>query len=189
MKKQTYQELERRNYLLIIFIIGIIITFYFYNDISLRNDELKSQLNSTEGKNYSCDFVGAIKPEDNRVCEDETICSDTYLGFCFNKSSAFYKSDLINEECNEENFEIVSTIKFMEENNIKMYVSSTCPACKQQLQQFRDYQFALATKKLVIFCDMVKDIGCKDVVFVPTWKQNGKIINMGVMEIGGLKNL
>lgn len=125
--------------------------------------------------------------EPYKLLEEKTGCNNIYLGFCFDTLSEFYKKDLIKEECNEENFEIVSTIKFMEENNIKMYVSSTCPVCKQQLQQFGDYQFALATKELVIFCDKVKDIGCSDVIYVPSWKQDNKIIKVGVIKLFGNK--
>jgi hypothetical protein len=84
-KKPTYQELEEsRNYwrafvilfICLFLIAGIIAGSIFetkYYNLQSKNQQLKSQLNNTEGKNYSCDFVGAIKPEDNRICEDEVV--------------------------------------------------------------------------------------------------------------------
>jgi hypothetical protein len=82
--KPTYQELESKIdfyegelliskiLLAVIIILGICFSLYYLFSVDY-NQQLKSQLNITEGKNYSCDFVGAIKPEDTRVCEDEII--------------------------------------------------------------------------------------------------------------------
>lgn len=74
MKRLTYKELEqeRNDY-----IIGIIILFAFFSVcftficIIFNNsiEMYKLQLNKTEGKNYSCDFVGPIKSQDTRTCE------------------------------------------------------------------------------------------------------------------------
>jgi len=169
-KKPTYQELEEeieglksgkvfyRTFLITSIIISTFL-FIWTTMVDLDNQQLKSQLSNTEGKNYSCNFVGAIKLEDNRICEDEnkTICSNKYLGFCFDNSSEDYKYDLINKEYNSTNFNIVSKIKYMEENDIKIYGLSTCPACKKQLSEFGKYSSILFLEKLFINCDKVND--------------------------------
>jgi hypothetical protein len=73
-RKSTYQELKQKEINWKSFAISLaIVSFLVISFVELENQQLKSQLNNTEGKNYSCDFVGAIKPEDNRVCEDENV--------------------------------------------------------------------------------------------------------------------
>lgn len=82
-KKPTYKELElnlvgmeydNRELLIwvTVFLILLILSVIAIVYLSRENYKMRLQLNQTEGKNYSCDFVGAIKPEDNRNCEDES---------------------------------------------------------------------------------------------------------------------
>lgn len=103
-KKPTYKELREENYELrdtgmfwrvfaIIFIICFLTSYSFAIHFFIEKEELKLQLNQTEGKNYSCDFVGAIKPEDTRNCEDEKIEVDYHFSgdlFCKHYNMEFY---------------------------------------------------------------------------------------------------
>lgn len=102
-KKPTYKELEQDKIfwkvLAVVFICLSIYLFVYlevtyrkaYN-LEIENNELKLQLNQTEGKNYSCNFVGAIKPEDTRNCGDEfeyPCWMYSYDEFSMNKTNVY----------------------------------------------------------------------------------------------------
>jgi hypothetical protein len=121
-KKLTYKELEKKNRKLkykelrqsILFVIVSIfcltVLILYLDNKENDNQQLKYQLNNTEGKNYSFDFVGAIKPEDTRNCEDkkiekpkeeevdyhssEELFCEHYNGTYFNEGLSFGKNTL-----------------------------------------------------------------------------------------------
>jgi hypothetical protein len=140
--------------------------------------------NLFDKKEYKIEINNSIKDYSMEVCNKD--CNDVYLGICFDNSSKYYMCNLIDEQCNVNDFELVNKIKYFENNNIKIYGLSTCPHCQNQLSDFGKYSSVVLEKGLFVFCDKVNDSACNDITSVPAWKQNGEIVNVGYINLSSL---
>ncbi len=114
----------------------------------------------------------------------DAVCNDIYLGFCYNQSSPAFSCNMETKTCNDYEFKLATLIGLMEQENIKIYGTTTCPVCKKQLKDFSPHEDYLIQRGIFIYCDVEPmDPGCSDVVSVPTWKQNNEIGNIGYIEI------
>jgi len=119
----------------------------------------------------------AIESEKN--CEEiETVdCSNVFLGVCFDSESLYYKCDIIKQECNVITWERVSVIKYLQENDIKIYGTKRCIWCERQIEEFGQFK-EYVSENLFIDCD-ITPTRCKNVESTPTWKQGDKVIHVG----------
>jgi hypothetical protein len=143
-KKPTYQELEEERDA---YVISLIILFAFFSICfifvcMIFNNSVeyyKSQLNLTEGKNCSCDFVGAIKPEDNRICEEENVKEpkeeevDYHSSgklFCEHYNGTYYAGTWEGEICEFIELDNHYICKLDRMNNRFIVFEGTCEAIK-----------------------------------------------------------
>jgi len=92
----------------------------------------------------------------------------------------------LKQETFKEDIIIKETIIFMEENNLTIYGLTTCPWCKKQFEEFRNYSDELLNKELFIYCD-VKPEKCSDIVSVPAWKKNDEIVHVGYLQLNQIE--
>jgi hypothetical protein len=103
----------------------------------------------------------------------ESNCGESYLGVCLDE-----------DMCRINDYEIVTTIKWLEENNIKIYGKTGCGWCTKQLNEFGDFQDSIKELGLYIDCaDSNNKAICSDIKATPTWKMNNKIINTGYLQL------
>ncbi len=115
---------------------------------------------------------------------EEKSCNDIYLGVCLDDNSPFYLCNVDVDMCRQDDYAIVTTIKYMEENNVVIYGSSRCGYCQKQLEEFNDFVDFLYEKELYVDCaNSLNKEKCADVQYTPTWKKNGKIIDSGYRPI------
>lgn len=117
----------------------------------------------------------------------DAVCDLTYLDFCYNKSSPAYGCNMETQSCDSDEFELATIIGVMAKNNIKIYGTTWCPHCKDQLNYFKEYKDYMIESGLFVYCDVEPiDPECNDIESVPTWKQKGEIVQIGVIDIDQL---
>ena len=124
-------------------------------------------------------FVNNDDQNDFTMC-----CREKYLGICFEEESPFYKCNVETKECDLYIYDIVSTIKYMKENNIIIYGTMSCGWCKLQLELFEDYQ----EKVNFIECDKTPFL-CEGVESTPTFKKDNEIVALGYRSLEDIKKL
>ena len=93
-----------------------------------------------------------------------------------------------NSNSSEEISKVEDIMNYMKESNITIYGSSTCPACKKQLNEFEPYQEEAINEGVFVLCDITQDIGCIGVTSVPAWKINNEIVHVGYLPLEDIKN-
>ncbi len=113
-----------------------------------------------------------------------TACVQTYLELCSNQSDPAFGCNMETKTCNKEELILVTFISRLEEQNIKIYGATWCPACKKQLEDFGIYKDYLIERGIFVYCD-VEPINpeCNNIQSIPAWKQNGEIFQVGYLDI------
>lgn len=133
-------------------------------------------------------FVIFADDKENICMRDK--CNNLYLGVCFDENSSFYMCNTEKEQCSLIDWDIVNTIKFMEDNNLVIYGVSGCGWCKKQLEEFNEFSEYLKSSGLYIDCGLSKNSNvCSDVRGTPTWKKDDAIITSGYRPLSDIKNI
>lgn len=172
-KKDVSKNKEKRNDILFWVITGlvvasIIITLLVFNsNPSPTLPENNVDYNQVVVKNYGCE--------------------NNYLGICYDEDSSYYGCNLIDEVCDQSDFELVSKIKILEDNNITIYGATSCSWCQKEYSEFGKYGQSVLDRGIFTFCDTNWTEGCEGVESIPAWKKNGIIVDIGYMSLEDLR--
>jgi len=177
------------------FILGIVVLIFIIGEIIQTNSSgyviseknLDSITKLANEKGWDIISIVNIETGENKIMDMFTKnekCNKIYAGVCFDKESPFYKCNIKEESCDSDDWVSALTMKFMEENNIVIYGSSSCGWCKKQKEEFGNLIDYLDLNSLYVDCanPSNKNI-CADVKGTPSWKQNEKIVHAGYMPL------
>ncbi|MFA5395270.1 MAG: hypothetical protein WC346_04550 [Methanogenium sp.] len=168
-EKNTSKDKEKRNDTLFWIITGLLITIVIITLFVLNSKP--SKVLSEESIDY------------NQVIVNNQGCEDNYLGICYDEDSLFYKCNLIDGFCNKDDADLVDIIKYLEENNIRIYGLTTCPHCKDEFSEFGKYGQSVLDRGIFTFCDINWTDGCNNLEAVPSWRKNGIVVDIGYMKL------
>lgn len=133
-------------------------------------------------------FVASFVIAYNHIFFCESNCKESYSGICLDEDSIYFGCNMDSDVCDKNDFEIATTIKFMENEKLSIYGSSSCGYCTKQLNEFGNFQNYLKENGFYFDCKDKSNLKvCSDIKYTPTWKKNGEIITSGYIPLENIQ--